>query len=263
MKTPIFQVDAFTRHHFKGNPAAVCLLDEERTAEWMQAVAQEMNLSETAFLIPLEKEYQLRWFTPKMEVDLCGHGTLASAFVLFSEGYLKEGEVVYLHTRSGLLTAERTADWITLDFPAYNKEKPFQSAKLLDALHMTHGKVSQCGWNCIVELDSAEQVRNISPDFDELASICSQGVSVTSRSDDPDYDFISRFFAPGLGINEDPVTGSAHCSLGPYWERRLGKDELTAFQASQRGGVVKIELQGERVKLLGQAIMVWKGDLLC
>ena len=140
MKTPIFQLDAFTKHPFKGNPAAVCFLEEERPAEWMQEVAQEMNLSETAFLIPLEKEYQLRWFTPRMEVDLCGHATLASAFVLFSEEYLKEGAVAQFHTRSGLLTAERAADWIALDFPTYNEEKPFQSAKLLDALHITHGK---------------------------------------------------------------------------------------------------------------------------
>ena len=262
MEIPLFQVDAFTDQPFAGNPAAVCLLPEERDDEWMQAVAAEMNLSETAFLLEQDDGYRLRWFTPKIEVDLCGHATLASAHVLWAEGQVSLDQEIHFHTLSGLLKACRRGDLIELDFPSEPASQVDPPPGLLEALGVSAEYVGRNRFDYLVELDSEKELRDMQPDFAMLGKIEVRGVIVTSRSASPEYDFVSRFFAPVAGIDEDPVTGSAHCCLGPYWQRQLGKDEMTAFQASARGGVVRVRVIGDRVKLGGQAVTVMKGSLL-
>jgi PhzF family phenazine biosynthesis protein len=258
---PIWQVNAFTDRPFSGNPAAVCLLDDERGASWMQSVAAEMNLSETAFLRRLEDGFELRWFTPVVEVDLCGHATLASAFTLWTSGAAGADESIRFHTRSGVLTAYRDADRIQLDFPASPPEACPAPADLVEAVGVEPAFVGKSRFWLFV-VDSADSVRALKPDFRQLAEITSSGVIVTASSDDPRFDFFSRFFAPAAGIDEDPVTGSAHCCLGPYWGQRLGKTSMAGYQASARGGVVNVQLKGNRVLLGGQAVMVWKGELV-
>jgi PhzF family phenazine biosynthesis protein len=220
---PIFQVDAFTDHAFAGNPAAVCLLSEPKDDRWMQAVAQEMNLSETAFLLEEEDGYRLRWFTPKVEVDLCGHATLASAHVLFTEKSPPATAPIHFYTNSGLLKAERKGDLIELDFPAEPAAETLPTPGLLEALGVSARYVGKNRFDFLVEVESEDVVRKTAPDFAQLATIEVRGVIVTSRAATAQYDFVSRFFAPWAGINEDPVTGSAHCCLGPYWKERLGK----------------------------------------
>jgi PhzF family phenazine biosynthesis protein len=255
----LLQIDAFTSEPFRGNPAAVCLLDRERDAEWMQHVAAEMNLSETAFLLRNDQEWSLRWFTPAVEVDLCGHATLASAHALWSEG--ERDQLLRFRTRSGLLTARRDGEWIELDFPAKREERITAPAGLLEALGVSDAVyVGRNQFDYIVELRSEDEVRRLRPDHAVLRQLPARGIIVTSRGSG-DYDFISRFFAPGSGIDEDPVTGSAHCCLAPYWSAKLGKNEMTAFQASPRGGVVRVRVDGDRVKLGGQAVTVLSGEL--
>lgn len=256
----IFQVDAFTARPFAGNPAAVCLLERPGESSWMQAVAAEMNLSETAFLHPRGgAEYDLRWFTPAVEVDLCGHATLASAHVLWEEGYLAAGLTARFHTRSGALSAVRQDEWIEMDFPATPAEPVPAPPDLLEALGADAVAVSRNQFDYLVEVASETAVRSLQPDFARLARVPVRGVIVTARS--AEYDFVSRFFAPASGIAEDPVTGSAHCCLGPYWATRLGRMRLTAFQASRRGGVVRVALAGERILLAGQAATVFRGEM--
>lgn len=262
MPIPIFQVDAFTSEPFKGNPAAVCLLKEKKPKSWMQRVAQEMNLSETAFLLLEGQSWRLHWFTPVMEVGLCGHATLASTFVLFHQQLASPENTIHFITRSGKLTAQQQDGWITLDFPAFF-EKPFsQRNRLVEILNIKPNEVVQSGENVIVEMASAEEVRRLSPDFERLKQLPMHGLSVTARSDQPSFDFISRYFAPWVGINEDPVTGSAHACLGPYWQRRLGKSTFRAFQASKRGGDIGVEVRDERVQISGQAVLVFSGHLV-
>jgi len=262
MSCPLFQVDAFTDRPFAGNPAAVCLLDEPGDPAWMQRVAYEMNLSETAFLFRQNDGYSLRWFTPLVEVDLCGHATLASAHILWEQGYLPTNTQARFHTKSGLLTAERRSDWIELNFPA----KPEQPAEtipgLQEALGVTPLYVGMSLFDCLVEVESEAQVRALQPDIAKLAAISVRGVIVTSQASTPGYDFVSRFFGPRVGVPEDPVTGSAHCVLSPFWSKRLGREELTGYQASPRGGVVRVHLDGDRVRLSGQAVTVLRGALL-
>lgn len=262
MGLPIFQVDAFTDKPFAGNPAAVCLLPGAQDEGWMQNVASEMNLSETAFLYRQEDGFNLRWFTPAVEVDLCGHATLASAHILWEAGHLKPNESAHFYTHSGLLRAERKGGWVELDFPAEPEEPVPPPDDLAKALGINPEYVGENRFDYLVEVDSEETVRSIKPDFALLGRISSRGVMITSRATSPEYDFISRFFAPGVGINEDPVTGSAHCCLGPFWSERLGKNELVAYQASSRGGIVRVRVSGERVYLGGQAITVLRGELL-
>ena len=262
MSIPIFQVDAFATKPFTGNPAAVCLLDKEAEADWMQAVAAEMNLSETAFVAPQADGFGLRWFTPATEVDLCGHATLASAQVLWETGRLTEDDTANFHTRSGVLTAKRAGDWIELDFPATPAEPIESPPGLSDLLGSVPKFVGRSRFDLLLELTDAEELRDLNPDFAGLSSLPVRGFIVTTKSDVPEYDFLSRFFAPAAGINEDPVTGSAHCALAPFWGERLGKSEMTAFQASARGGVVKVVLAGERVLLRGQAVTVLHGELV-
>ena len=262
MPIPFFQVDAFTAKPFAGNPAAVCLLEEEVVADWMQSIAAEMNLSETGFVAPRANGFGLRWFTPATEVDLCGHATLASAHVLWEVGRLAELNTARFHTRSGILTAERAGDWIELDFPATPAEPIEPPPGLSDLLGSVPRFVGRSRFDLLLELTDAEELRDLNPDFAGLSSLPVRGFIVTTKSDVPEYDFLSRFFAPAAGINEDPVTGSAHCALAPFWGERLGKSEMTAFQASVRGGVVKVKLAGERVLLRGQAVTVLHGELV-
>jgi PhzF family phenazine biosynthesis protein len=265
MALPIYQVDAFTDRPFAGNPAGVCLLPAEdpraADAAWMQAVAREMNLSETAFLVPSAEGFGLRWFTPAVEVDLCGHATLASAHVLFELGILSAERAMSFRTRSGLLGARRREGWIELDFPAEPAVPVQAPAELLEALGVEPLYVGRNRLDYLVELGSEEAVRSLAPDLRRLATLKERGVMVTSRSRSSEYDFVSRFFAPGAGIDEDPVTGSAHCCLGPFWGARLGREELTGYQASARGGVVRVRLAGERVFLYGRAVTVIRGEL--
>jgi PhzF family phenazine biosynthesis protein len=258
----LLQIDAFTSQPFRGNPAAVCLLDGERDAAWMQSVAAEMNLSETAFLLPRDGEFSLRWFTPAVEVALCGHATLASAHALWQEGALATDATARFHTKSGLLTAAQNGDWIELDFPATPEQPSDPPPALLDSLGIAAPVyIGRTKFDYLVEVESEEIVRALNPDHARLRTVPVRGVIVTSRSSSPEFDFVSRFFAPGSGIDEDPVTGSAHCCLTPYWSARLGKDAMTAFQASPRGGVVRVRLAGDRVKLSGRAVTVFRGSL--
>jgi PhzF family phenazine biosynthesis protein len=262
MSLTIIQVDAFTNQPFAGNPAAVCLLAEARDERWLQQVAAEMNLSETAFLESQADGFNLRWFTPVIEVDLCGHATLASAHVLWETGRLAPDAEARFHTRSGLLTARRQGDWIELDFPAKLVSPASAPPGLVEALGVTPLFVGRNSFDYLVEVATAAEVRAMQPNFSLLRSVECRGVMVTSPGDTPEYDFISRFFAPGAGIDEDPVTGSAHCGLTPYWAEKLGKPEMVAFQASARGGVVRVRLSGDRVKLGGQAVTVLRGELM-
>jgi PhzF family phenazine biosynthesis protein len=255
------QVDAFTDRPFAGNPAAVCLLEEERDEQWMQAVAAEKNLSETAFVRPLKAGFGLRWFTPAVEVELCGHATLASAHVLWSEQVVGDDEPIEFHTQSGVLTCSQRGDFIELDFPAASVDPAESTEELAAALGVTPSFVGRSGFDQLALLESEQVVRKLQPDFARLRALGVRAVMVTSAADDPEFDFVSRFFGPGVGIDEDPVTGSAHCSLGPFWGERLGKTDMTAFQASARGGVVRVRVAGDRVLLGGQAVTVFKGVL--
>jgi PhzF family phenazine biosynthesis protein len=261
MAQEIFQVDAFTDKPFTGNPAGVCILPGPADEKWMQNVAKEMNVSETAFLYREKDCFNLRWFTPTVEVDLCGHATLASAHILWQTQQLMPEQQARFETRSGLLTAERTGDWIELNFPAEPAEPTAEPDGLTDALGVTATYVGKNRFSYLVEVDAAETLRSLKPDFAKLNRVSHLGFNVTSRSDRKAYDFISRFFAPGFGINEDPVTGSAHCCLGPYWANKLGKNEFTAYQASARGGVVRVRVKDRRVFLGGQAVTVLRGNL--
>lgn len=261
MGIPLLQVDAFASVPFTGNPAAVCLLDAPRDDTWMANVAAEMNLSETAFLLREDDAYRLRWFTPTIEVSLCGHATLASAYALWEWGELQPDQEARFRTKSGVLLAERNGEWIDLDFPADPETYAGPNPSLQQALGADLRYVGKSKFFHLCELESEEVLRGLQPDFDRLTEAGEVGTIVTSKSDNPDYDFVSRFFAPGAGINEDPVTGSAHCCLGPYWGSKLGKDELVGHQASARGGVVRVRLDGERVRLGGKAVLVFRGEL--
>jgi predicted PhzF superfamily epimerase YddE/YHI9 len=262
MNLPVFQVDAFAAGPFQGNPAAVCILEETLSHSLMQAIAAEMNLSETAFLLRAGEEYDLRWFTPVVEVNLCGHATLASAHVLWSEGYLDRGEEARFRTHSGRLQASARGEWIDLDFPQMAQEPCDPPDGLLEALGVVSLYVGKSDEDLLVEVDTAAAVREIKPDFAKLERVTPRGVIVTSRSDSPEFDFVSRFFAPAVGINEDPVTGSAHCCLAPYWGGKLNKGDMTACQASRRGGTLGLSLRGERVFISGRAVTVVQGRLI-
>ena len=256
------QVDAFTDRPFSGNPAAVCVLPSARDPGWMQQVALEMNLAETAFLVRRDNGFDLRWFTPAIEVDLCGHATLASAHVLWEEGHLNRSESACFHTRSGVLTATRRDDLIWLDFPATPVTPAATPPGLEQALGARVEQVGRTVFDYFVQLDTDTAVRSLSPDLVSLARLPVRGVIVTAAAEDGRHDFVSRFFAPQSGVPEDPVTGSAHCGLGPYWALRLGKPELAGYQASARGGTVLVRVDGERVHLGGRAVTVLRGEIL-
>lgn len=258
----IHQVDAFAERPFTGNPAAVCVLERAADERWMQDVAREMNLAETAFLYPEQGAWRLRWFTPAVEVDLCGHATLASAHVLWETSRLAAADPARFLSRSGPLTATRRGEWIELDFPSKPAAPHAPPPGLLEALGVAAVHTGRSAFDWLVEVASADVVRGAQPDFGALRRVPARGVIVTARADTPEVDFVSRFFAPAVGVDEDPVTGSAHCTLTPYWARELGKTEMTAFQASARGGVVRVELRGDRVGLGGKAVTVLRGELL-
>jgi PhzF family phenazine biosynthesis protein len=257
----LYQIDAFTDHAFAGNPAAVCLLDTPADPAWMQAVATEMNLSETAFVHPEGDGYGLRWFTPTVEVDLCGHATLATAHALWETGRLAPTATARFQTRSGLLTATAQEGWIELDFPALPPLQAEATAGLAAALGARPTWVGRSRFDSLVEVATAAEVRALAPDFVALRAAEVRGTIVTARSDDPRFDFVSRFFAPAAGIDEDPVTGSAHSVLTPFWSAKLGKERMTGFQASARGGVVRVRMAGDRVRIAGQAVTVFAGEL--
>lgn len=260
MKVNITTIDAFTDKPFSGNPAAVCILDLPGDDHWMQAVASEMNLAETCFLYPFQDGYNLRWFSPEMEVPLCGHATLASAHLLYENGIISKSKEIKFYTLSGVLTAKNEGGWIVLDFPS----EPPQSIDLDEKLEILLGRkplfTGAYRMGLVVELDDEAKVRNFKPDFNKIQQIA-KALLITAKGTG-EFDMVSRFFAPGYGVNEDPVTGSAHCCLTPYWSKKLQKNELTAFQASKRGGVLKLKMDGERVKLIGKAVTVLKGEFL-
>jgi PhzF family phenazine biosynthesis protein len=260
MTIPIYQVDAFTDRPFAGNPAAVCLLPEPRDEAWMQHLASEMNLSETAYVVPRADGYDLRWFTPAVEVDLCGHATLASAHVLWEAGHLSPDQDARFHSKSGLLTARREGEWIELDFPSYPPQPCAPPPLLLEGLGVEPVWVGRGADMLLVELESEPAVRAVAPDFGRLRDL-EAGIIVTGPSADPAFDFVSRFFGPSVGVDEDPVTGSAHCYSGPFWSARLGKSELMAHQVSRREGVVRVRVAGDRTILGGQAVTVFRGEL--
>jgi len=258
----IVHVDAFTNEPFSGNPAAVCVLRESRDDDWMQKVAREMNLSETAFLHREKDGFRLRWFTPAVEVDLCGHATLASAHVLWEKNLADLDERIRFYTRSGPLSAVRRDDWIDMDFPSEAETAAEAPDRLLKALGVTPSYVGKNRFDYLVEVDSEEVVRRIAPDFTLLREVEARGIIVTSISSTRSYDFVSRFFAPRVGVDEDPVTGSAHCCLAPFWAKRLDKESLVGYQASARGGVVQVAVREDRVRLSGQAVTVLRGELV-
>jgi PhzF family phenazine biosynthesis protein len=261
MSVQIWQVDSFTTEPFRGNPAGVCLLQDPRPEIWMQQVALEMNLSETAFLHPEGDGYRLRWFTPVTEVRLCGHATLASAHVLYSEGRMSSEVPIRFMTLSGVLTASRVGDRIALDFPARPPRTVPPPADLVEAVGFEPVSVLRDAEDYLLLADSESRVRSLSPDLRALASVTARGVIVTAPSDDPAHDFVSRFFAPRVGVDEDPVTGSSHCCLAPFWGERLGKTDMTGYQASSRGGTVYVRLAQDRVILSGHAVTTLRGEL--
>jgi predicted PhzF superfamily epimerase YddE/YHI9 len=267
MGIKISQVDAFTDRRFAGNPAAVCVLSEPADDRWMQDVAAEMNLSETAFARRLDRtKFSLRWFTPRSEVDLCGHATLATSHILWEEGHLRPDEPALFETRSGLLTARPGPAGIELDFPsepvAREVDDPRELAELNSALGAPVRFAGRNRFDLLVELDDADLVRGLRPDIRRLEQFPVRGVIVTGRSRSAECDFVSRFFAPLVGIDEDPVCGSAHCCLGPYWADKLGRSDLVAHQVSCRGGVVNVRVRGSRVVLIGRAVTVMRGELV-
>jgi PhzF family phenazine biosynthesis protein len=263
MTVPIVQVDAFANLPFTGNPAAVTLLEEEPSASWMQRLAAEMNLSETAFLWPEDEGYGLRWFTPETEVDLCGHATLAAAHVLFETERPDPEEPVTFDTKGGQLTCEHEEPWIRMRFPAHPPEASDDDreaiAQALDA------KPTWTGANELdrfAVLDDETAVRQLEPNLETVAGLDARGLIVTAPADDgSDVDFVSRFFAPAAGVDEDPVTGSAHCALGPYWADEFGEDEVVGRQVSRRGGLVRVTVEDGEVELAGQAVTVFEGEL--
>ncbi|MEM7008773.1 MAG: PhzF family phenazine biosynthesis protein [Thermodesulfobacteriota bacterium] len=261
MGAKIYQVNAFADKPFSGNPAAVCILECDAEESWMQSVASQMNLSETAFVYTEADGFNLRWFTPTIEVDLCGHATLASAHVLWNEGYLNLDKVAKFNTNSGLLTASKKQDMIILDFPAEPQDEAEIPIMFNEAIGADHIYVGKNRFDYLVQVESEEVVRNLEPNFNLIKQISARGIIVTSISSSDEYDFVSRFFAPASGIDEDPVTGSAHCCLGPFWQKRLGKNEFNAYQASKRGGTIYVEVLQNRVLVGGRAHTVFKGEM--
>ena len=262
MKIPIYHVDAFAVEPFRGNPAAVCLLQSPRSVEWMQNVAAEIALSETAFLVPKGDGYHLRWFTPKTEVDLCGHATLASAHILYEFGFFDPDESIKFQTQSGLITASFSRGTIELDMPRRDPTPIPVSVELTAALDQA--PVSAAVYKdqlILAELKDAQAVRSFAPDFKKIAALPFADILITAPCSEK-YDFTSRFFSPTQGVPEDPVTGMAHCTLAPYYAERLRKTKFFAYQASARGGEIWVRMGADRVYIGGKAVTVSQGDLL-
>lgn len=271
MAIPILQIDAFASEAFHGNPATVCLLEQPKPEAWMQNVAAEMNQPMTAFVVPRStaNEFDLRWFTPEGEMPLCGHATLASAHALWETGRLTEDQEIRFYTASGVLNCRRAGKLIEMDFPALPVQEAEFPPTLAEAFNVHPNKVfcqrraDGSNGNFLLELDGEERVRSLKPNFELLRKTAKVGVIVTARSDAPELDFVSRYFAGYIGIDEDAVTGSAHCALTPYWASVLGKTEMSAYQASARGGALRVKVRGDRVFLGGEAVTVLRGSLLC
>ncbi|MCI0331241.1 MAG: PhzF family phenazine biosynthesis protein [candidate division Zixibacteria bacterium] len=262
MGLKIYQVDSFTDKPFAGNPAGVCILPEARSERWMQDVAREMNLAETAFLVRQANGYNLRWFTPAVEVDLCGHATLASAHILWETGQLPSNQEARFHTKSGQLSAKQNGKLIEMNFPSTPAASAEAPPGLSQALGVDAKYVGKSRFDYLMEVESEDTVRGLNPNFGQIKKLPVRGIIVTSRAGSDGCDFVSRFFAPAAGIDEDPVTGSAHCTLAPFWAERLGKKELVGYQASSRGGTVRVRVDGKRVHLGGQAVTVLTGELV-
>jgi predicted PhzF superfamily epimerase YddE/YHI9 len=260
MGQPFVWVDAFAERPFEGNPAAVLVLAEPRDDGWLQAVARELNAPATAYLTPDPAAWRLRWFSPATELTLCGHGTLAAAHVLFEAD--PAATALELETRGGRLAARRDGGWIELDFPAVPARPVDPPPDLLAALGVEARYVGRNELDYLVEVGSAEEVRGLAPDLARLREVETRGAIVTARSDEPDFDFVSRFFAPRAGIGEDAVTGSAHCCLGPFWAERIGRADLVGRQLSARGGTVRARPEGARVRLAGHALSIGRGELV-
>lgn len=262
MNIPIYTADAFTNKPFSGNPAGVCVLDSPMNEEMMQKIAFEMNLSETAFLLKKDDgSYSLRWFTPAAEDDLCGHATLASSHILWETGKEDKSAMLCFNTKSGLLKANYKNGGIELDFPVIESIPADIPEVLVGALGVKPAFLHKTQWNYLAEFDSEEAVRKINPDFSLLKSLNAIGTIITAKASMAGYDFVSRFFAPAIGIPEDPVSGSAHCELGPYWMKKLGKNSFNAYQASARGGILGVHVEGDRVYLTGNAVTMLKGTV--
>lgn len=259
--TAIFQVNAFSDQPFGGNPAAVCILDEAVSDSWMQNIAAQMNLSETAFIQPAQDALTLRWFTPLKEVDMCGHATLASAHCLWEQGIVSRQQAITFTTLSGDLGARLNNGLIELDFPCLKPEPITPPLALINTLGITPLYCGMFGEKHLFEIDNEAQLLALAPDFAALKQLPGRGVTITCRTPSAGLDFKSRYFAPWVGINEDPVNGSSHCALTPYWAQKLNKQQLTAYQASQRGGVLNLELTGNRVKIAGKAKTLLEGKL--
>ena len=262
MGVPLVHVDAFTAVPFAGNAAAVCMLAADADERWMQRVASELNLPATAFVTSDERaRFRLRWFSPTVELSLCGHGTLATAHALWETAVAVPEATLEFHTKSGPLRARRRETWIELDLPLEPEVPAEAPSDLAHALGVTPKYVGRNRLDYLVEVDSEATLRQMRPDFARLRAVATRGVIVTSGAADPRYDFVSRFFAPAFGIDEDPVTGSAHCCLAGFWRARLGRDGLCGYQASARGGVVRTRVDGDRVRLGGEAVTVLRGEL--
>ncbi len=257
MKLTIYQVDAFTKNVFSGNPAAICPLDSWISDELMQKIAAENNLSETAFFVKEGNSYKIKWFTPTTEIDLCGHATLASAYVIFNILDYKKPSISFKY-KFGELVVDKKGDLLEMDFPSNKPTKIDEPDKLAEALGDQPISYFKNGFT-IALFENETQVRNLKPDFGKLKGICDHGTIVTAPGDQ--VDFVSRMFAPDLGINEDPVTGSAHTELIPFWAEKLNKLKLTARQISNRGGELSCELKGNRVKMAGEAALYLVGEI--
>jgi PhzF family phenazine biosynthesis protein len=262
MQAELHLVDTFTSSPFRGNTAGVCIPDSPADAAWMQQAAAELKHSETAFLFPDGEKWNLRWFTPEKEVDLCGHATLAAAFVLWETGRVPPATAITFETLSGALTVRQYEDWISMDFPAEPASTLMPVPGLGRALGVEPLYYGRNRFDILVELPLADDVCSLEPDMNAISAIHARGIIVTAASDLPHFDFVSRFFAPSVGIPEDPVTGSAHCCLAPYWGAKLGKTEMTGFQCSARGGSVRVRLNGDRVLVEGHAVHMFSGKML-
>jgi PhzF family phenazine biosynthesis protein len=258
----IYHVDAFTSEPFKGNPAAVCILEKEMPEWWMQSVAAEMNLSETSFVLPGKKESLIRFFTPAAEIPLCGHATLSSGHIFFETGIVSKNEEIIFSSKAGKLIVRSSGSWVVMNFPSYQCEPLRISSGIKDILGVLPTELYRTGhgWKLAL-LDNEKSVRAMKPDFSILKNSGYGDLIVTAPSDDKNFDFCVRCFVPALGINEDPVTGSAHCSLTPFWKEKTGKSQMVSHQVSERGGILKVEMVGDRVEVSGQAITILKGEL--